>query len=158
MKSVIAELIGKYADQPGNLIAAVEGLKDSELDKRLGEGKWSIRQQVNHLADSEMNMVQRMKKIIAEDTPLLPAYDQDRWADSLFYSKSSVDDSVALFFMLRTSMTRVLKKMGDKDFDRCGIHTETGKVTLLSLLEDTVEHADHHVKMIGKIKSKFKIK
>lgn len=107
MKSKIAELIAKYADQPGDLIAAVEGLTETALDRNLERGKWSIRQQVNHLADCELNYVQRMKKVIAEDKPLLPAFESDKWAKDLFYNKSSADDSIALFFTLRTTMTRV---------------------------------------------------
>ncbi len=157
MKSRTAELIRKYLDGPGDLIAAVEGLTDAELDKRIEPGKWSIRQQVNHLADAEMNLIHRMKKVIAEDNPLLPAFDQDKWARSFFYDKASVDDSIALFFTLRTSMGPILKELKDKDFKRTGIHTEDGKITLFDLLEHTVEHAEHHTKMIDKIKRKFKI-
>ena len=158
MKSKIAGLISKYADQPGDLIAAVEGLSETELNNSLGRGKWSIRQQVNHMADCEINYVQRMKKVIAEENPLLPVFESDKWAKSLFYDKSSVDDSIALFFTLRTIMTRVLRGLRDKDFDRSGIHTEDGKVTLLEFLERAVEHADHHTKAIEKVKRKFKIK
>ncbi|MGO9480862.1 MAG: DinB family protein [Candidatus Kryptoniota bacterium] len=158
MKSNIGELIKKYFDQSGDLIAAVDGLKNSELDKRIEPGKWSIRQQVNHLADCEINMVQRMKKVIAEENPLLPVFDQDKWAHNLFYDKVSVDDSLALFFTLRASMTTVLMELKAKDFEKTGIHTEDGKVTLLNILEHAVEHADHHMKMVAKIKGKFKIK
>ncbi len=158
MKSKIAELIVKYSNQPGDLIAAVDGLTYSELDKRLKPGKWSIRQQLSHLADSEMNMVHRMKKVIAEDNPLLPAFDQDKWTDRLFYDKASVDDALAMFFTLRAAMVPILKQLSVKDFDRNGIHTEDGKVTLLRLLENAVEHAEHHTKMVEKIRRKFKIK
>ena len=38
MKSKFAEFIRKYLDQSGDLIAAVEGLTDSELDKRIEPG------------------------------------------------------------------------------------------------------------------------
>jgi len=158
MKPKIAALISKYADQSGELISTIEGLTDSQLDKSLERGKWSIRRQVNHLADSEINMVVRMKRVISEDLPLLPAYDQDKWADRLFYDGSSVDDSVAVFFTLRISMARVLRELKDKDFERFGIHTNNGKMSLLDLLEDTVEHFANHTKTIEKIKRKFNIK
>ncbi len=158
MKSKIAQLIVKYSDQSGDLIAAVQSLTESEFDKRIERGKWSIRQQVNHLADCEMNIVHRMKKIIAEDNPLIPAFDQDKWANRLFYDKASVDDSIAVFFTLRTTMLPILKGLREKDFDRTGIHTENGKVTLLYFLEQAVEHVEHHTKMIEKTKRKFKIK
>jgi uncharacterized damage-inducible protein DinB len=158
LKPRFAALIARYSDQPGDLISAVEGLSDAELDKRLASGKWSIRQQVNHVADCELNYVQRMKKVIAEDTPLLPAFESDGWANSLFYQKSSVEDSVALFFTLRVNMTQVLRQLSDGEFARYGIHTDDGKVSLLDILEVAVEHADHHTKAIARIKRKFKIK
>ncbi len=158
MKSKAAELIRKYSDGPGDLIEAVDDLADAELDKRIKLGKWSIRQQVNHLADAEMNLIQRMKKIIAEDNPLLPAFDQDKWAQSFFYDRGSVDDSLALFLTLRASMVPVLNRLKDRDFERTRIHTEDGKVTLFNFLEPTVEHADHHIKIIEKTKRKSKIK
>ncbi len=157
MNSEIAGMISKYSDQPGDLIDAVEGLTDTQLDKNLERGKWTIRQQVNHIADCEINYVLRMKKVIAEDRPLLTVFESDKWAQSLFYDRSSVDDSIALFFTLRTSMVRVLRGLKDRDFDRFGIHTEDGKVTLLQFLERAVEHADHHTKLIAKIKRKFGI-
>jgi len=158
MNDKLTRLIGKYSHQSSDLVTMTKGLSGSDLDKRLERGKWSIREQLNHLADCEMNYVQRMKKVIAEDKPLLPAFDQNGWAKNLFYNNSSADDSIALFSMLRTTMARVLKELSDKDFERVGIHTEDGKVTLLSFLEKDIEHADHHARMIKEIKKKFKIK
>jgi uncharacterized damage-inducible protein DinB len=55
-------------------------------------------------------------------------------------------------------MVPVLKQLGVRDFDRNGIHTEDGKVTLLELLEHAIEHAEHHQKMVERIRRKFKIK
>jgi uncharacterized damage-inducible protein DinB len=158
MKREFAELIATYSNQSGDLIVAVEGLTGLELDRRLEAGKWSIRQQLNHLADCELNYVHRMKKVIAEDAPLVPAFESDKWAKRLSYDQSSAEDSIALFFTLRASMAPVLRELGDKDFERFGIHTEDGKVTLLSLLERAIEHTNHHMKAIEKIKRKFKIK
>ncbi len=158
MKSKTIALIRRYENGPGDLIAGLDGLSDRDLDRRLAPKKWTIREQVHHLADAELNLVCRMKKIIAEDNPLLLAYDQDVWAGSLNYSGTSVENSIALFYTLRASMTPVLKGLKDGDFSRTGIHNETGKVTLLSVLEHTVEHFEHHLKLIEKTKRKYKIR
>jgi len=157
MKPKIAALLAKYESGSGELIEVIDGLTDGDLSKRLEPKKWSIREQVHHLADAELNMVQRMKKVISEESPLLPAYDQDKWADNLSYDKGSVEASIAVFYSLRGSMALALRKLHDKDFDRVGIHTEDGKVTLLELLEHSIEHSDHHIGMIRKIIKKHKL-
>ncbi len=157
MSTRTISLIRRYENGPGDLIAGVDGLSDRDLDRRLASKKWTIRQQVHHLADAELNLVYRMKKIIAEENPLLMAFDQNEWADSFLYTKTSVEGSIALFYTLRASMTPVLKSLKDSDFSRTGIHNENGKVTLLGVLEHTVEHFEHHLGVIEKTKRKYKI-
>lgn len=150
-------MIHRYENGPGDLIASVDGLSDRDLDRRLAPKKWTIRQQVHHLADAELNLVYRMKKIIAEENPLLMAFDQNEWADTLLYTKTSVEGSIALFYTLRASMTPILKSLEDSDFSRTGIHNQSGKVTLFGVLEHTVEHFEHHLATIEKTKRKYKI-
>ena len=158
MKSKTMALIRKYENGPGDLIAAVDGLNESQLDRRLSPGKWSIRQQINHLADSELNMVHRMKKVLSEDSPLLMAFDQDKWAKRSSYENLSAENSVALFYTLRAAMVPILKSLQEKDFERFGIHSENGKVSMKDLLEDAIEHSEHHTKQIESIKRKHKIR
>ncbi len=157
MSSKILSLIRRYENGPGDLIASVDGLSDRDLDRRLAPKKWTIRQQVHHLADAELNLVYRMKKIIAEENPLLMAFDQNEWAATLLYTKTSVEGSIALFYTLRASMTPVLKSLKDSYFSRTGIHNESGKVMLFGVLEHTVEHFEHHLATIEKTKRKYKI-
>ncbi len=158
MSSKTIALIRRYENGPGDLIASLDGLSDGDLDRKPAPKKWTIRQQVHHLTDAELNLVGRMKKIIAEDNPLLMAYDQDKWADSFLYTNTAVENSIALFYTLRASMTPVLKSLKDADFSRTGIHNENGKMTLMEVLEHTVEHFEHHLKAIEKTKRKYKIK
>jgi DinB superfamily len=158
MSSKTVALIQRYENGPGDLIASLDGLSDKDLDRRPEPKKWTIRQQVHHLTDAELNLVSRMKKIIAEDNPLLIAFDQDKWADSFLYTKTSVEDSIALFYTLRASMTPILKSLKENDFARTGVHNQTGKVTMMGVLEYTVEHFEHHLKAIEKTKRKYKIK
>ncbi len=157
MSSKAFSLIRRYENGPGDLIASVDGLSDRDLDRRLAPKKWTIRQQVHHLADAELNFVYRMKKIVAEENPLLIVFDQNNWAESFLYTRTSVEGSIALFYTLRASMTPILKSLKDSDFSRTGIHSESGKVTLFGVLEHTVEHFEHHLAAIEKTKRKHKI-
>jgi hypothetical protein len=48
-------------------------------------GKWSVRGVVQHLADSELVGGWRLRMVLSHDRPLLKGYDQDRWANGLWY-------------------------------------------------------------------------
>ena len=48
------ELVNQYKDGYRVVIEALERISDRELDARTAPGKWSAREIVHHLADSEM--------------------------------------------------------------------------------------------------------
>src|SRR5688572_6255981 len=56
-------------------------------------GKWSIREVVQHLADSELVAGYRLRMVMAHDRPVLIGYDQDLWASRLRYSDVDVPDA-----------------------------------------------------------------
>ena len=74
------ECIATIRALPAKLETAIGNLSEAQLDMPYGEGKWSPRQVVHHLADAHMNAVSRMKLVFTENKPILKPYDQDKWA------------------------------------------------------------------------------
>ena len=64
-------LIAKYREGPAEVDRALDGITDDELDFRIAEGEWTPREVVHHLADSEMTSAIRIRRLIAEDEPVL---------------------------------------------------------------------------------------
>lgn len=58
----------------------VDTLGDEELRKTYRNGSWTVRQLVHHIADSQLNMYQRLKLALTDDNPKVPAFIQDKWA------------------------------------------------------------------------------
>ena len=77
------ELIAQYKDGYRVVAEALVRATPEELDAKPAPGKWSARQIVHHLADSEMSAAVRFRLLIAEDRPAIKGYDQDRFADRL---------------------------------------------------------------------------
>lgn len=50
----------------------VDGLSETELKKTYREGSWNVRQLVHHIADSQLNMYQRLKLALTDDNPTVP--------------------------------------------------------------------------------------
>jgi hypothetical protein len=103
---------------------------------------------VIHLADAETVYTDRMKRVIAEENPTLLAYDENKWANGLAYGEQSAEDAATIVELLRRQLGRVLVKLSPEAFERTGQHTETGRKTLVQLIDGANRHLDHHLKFI----------
>ena len=63
------QLIAQYRDGYRAVAEALLKITPEELDGRPGPGKWTAREIVHHLADSEMTAAVRLRRLLAEDRP-----------------------------------------------------------------------------------------
>src|SRR4051812_11876203 len=80
-----SEIISTYINDiytfPDRLRKEVENLSDEQLDTEYRPNGWTIRQVVNHCADSHMNSLVRFKLALTEDKPIIKPYFEERWAE-----------------------------------------------------------------------------
>src|SRR5262245_9510093 len=128
-----APIVDRYAAGGPLIIYAIAGLSPEQAKARVGPGRWSIAQLVAHLLDADLVLADRMKRVIAEDEPLLQAFDENRWIDRLGSQEMPIEEAVNLLIANRQWMTRLLRHCTEADFGRAGIHTEAGRKTLAEL-------------------------
>src|SRR3954451_2540764 len=119
------KLIAQYQAGYGEVVKALEGATEAELDRRPAPEKWSSREIVHHLADSEMTSAIRLRRLIAEDGPLVQGYDQEEFARRLFYDRP-IDASLAAFKAARESTAEILDRLTPEQWAREGTHSEAG--------------------------------
>ena len=142
------EVIDRYALGPELLRYAAQGLTPEQEQARPGPGAWSIAELVAHLLDADLVLAERMKRLIAEDSPTLPAFDENAWITRLDSNAMPVDEAVALFAANRRWMARILRAQDEAGFARSGTHSEKGKQTLAEVLVYATNHLDHHLKFL----------
>jgi len=141
-------LIAQYNDGYRVVAEAVAGATDAELDARPAPGKWTAREVVHHLADSEMTAAVRLRLLVATDNPEIVGYDQDQFARALYYDRP-IAASLDAFKAARRSSGEILERMTDADWARAaGTHTEHGPFTAERWLELTSAHAHAHAAQI----------
>jgi len=148
MDRLLIDLLDTYAGQADNLTKSIAGLTREELLAFPVPGTWSIQQIVLHLVDSDLVHSDRMKRVIAEDKPLLIGYDESKFAARLHYDAQDITLACEIFSRNRHQMAGLLRHLVDADFQRVGIHNERGKVTLADLISGDVDHLSHHLKFI----------
>jgi hypothetical protein len=85
-----------------------------------------------------------MKRIIAEDNPLLIGYDETLFADRLGYERLDVSLACELFRLNRELTTQILRGQSEAAFTRTGVHNQYGKQSLLDLVNTYGGHLEHH--------------
>ena len=144
----LAPLIEAYQSAPRTARAAVAGMTAEQLRARPVAGRWSTLEVVCHLADSDLAWAHRIKRVIAEDRPLIIGYDESRFAAALAYHQRDPAEELALLEQGRTQVARILRNLTDAALARVGVHSERGLVTLEQMLQAMIDHIPHHVKFI----------
>jgi hypothetical protein len=145
-------LIAQYESGYDTIVAALADITDVEWDAREAPGEWSPRQVVHHLADSEMTSAIRVRRLIAEDNPAIVGYDQDMFADRLFYDRP-VEASLAAFKAARDSTVPILRLLDEAQWQRAGTHTESGRYSVDDWLQIYADHADIHADQIRRARA-----
>jgi hypothetical protein len=139
-----AACIDAVAQAPVRIRAAVDGLRDTDLQRTYRDGGWTIRQVVHHVPDSHMHAYVRFKFALTEDAPRIKAYDEQRWAGMADVRTVPVGVSVDLLDALHQRWVAVLRTMSDDDFLRTYEHPELGMVRLYDALALYAWHGRHH--------------
>jgi hypothetical protein len=142
-----AKLIDRYKDGYRVVAEALVGAKDEELDARPAPGKWSAREVVHHLGDSEMTAAVRLRMLLAVDGVTIQGYDQDAFARRLHYDRP-LEASLEAFKAARRSTAELLDLMTEQDWAREGTHTEAGHYGTARWLEIYADHAHKHAEQI----------
>ena len=81
-----ASLITRYKEGHRAVMDAFRGVSEAELD-RSASGEWTPRQIAHHLADSEMTSAMRLRRLIAEESPVIHGYDEVEFAIKLTFDR-----------------------------------------------------------------------
>jgi hypothetical protein len=141
------ELIDKYKDGYLVVAEALAGIDDAQRDAHPAPGKWSPREIVHHLADSEMTSAVRLRRLLAEDRPEIHGYDQEEFARKLYYDRP-YEKSLEAFRYARETTAEILDRMTPAEWAREGTHSEHGRYTIERWLEIYADHAHNHALQI----------
>ena len=141
------KLVDRYKDGYRAVSDALRGAKDEDLNARPAPGKWSAREIVHHLGDSEMAGAFRLRLLLAIDNVELLGYDQDLFAKRLYYDRP-IEASLEAFKAARMATAELLDRMTDEQWTRQGTHTEAGPYPVTKWLEVYGNHAHAHAEQI----------
>lgn len=133
--------IAHYTDK---LRETVAHLDDDELAKTYREGAWNVRQLVHHIADSQLNMYQRLKLALTDNNPTVPSFNQDKWA-VLPDTELPVESSLMILEGINERVVALGKTITPSQLTRTFTHEENGTITVAKKLAKLAWHENHHL-------------
>jgi hypothetical protein len=142
-------LIARYAEGPEVVATAFAAVPPDRIDVTVIPGEWTPRQIVHHVADSETNAYLRVRRLLAEDQPVITGYDQEEYARKLHYDRP-VEASLAVTRAVRAATVQLLATLSEEEWAREGTHSESGRYTMDDWLRTYAAHCHLHAAQIRK--------
>lgn len=141
---------------PKKLIRETEHLSDEQLNTPYRPGGWTVRQVVNHCADSHMNAIIRHKLALTTHNPTINPYPEALWAEMADSKNMPIRAALLTIEGLHERWGVVLRSLNDEQWKRVFIHPEKGrKFTIQESAGAYAWHANHHLAHITQLKKKL---
>lgn len=123
---------------------AVDSLNDEQLNKTYREGAWTVRQLVHHIADSQLNMYQRLKLALTDDNPTVSAFDEEKWAVQPD-TELPVESSIRILEGINERIIALGQTLTGEQLARAFTHQVNGKITVAKKVAKLAWHEEHHL-------------
>ena len=131
--------------QAAEVRRALGAVPESRAGYRYAEGKWSIREVLGHLTDTERVFGYRALCVGRGDPTPLPGFDQDVFSASAFHDACPLASLLDEFELVRRSHLLLFRHLPADAWTRIGVANES-PVSPRALAYDLAGHVIHHLK------------
>lgn len=125
----------------------LKDLTEEQADFSYGMGKWTIKEVVGHIADTERIMGYRLLSFARGETAELPGYDDNQYVRNAGFNAQSLQDLLGNFQIIRKSTLQLIKTLPSEAFLRRG-KANGSEVSVRALVYIIAGHELHHRNLI----------
>jgi hypothetical protein len=144
------DLVEMLRITPVLLRSLVSQVTDQQARVPPTEGDWSVVEIAAHLADADEKAIDRIRRMTAEDEPLIEGYDQVELAERRRYREMNLSDVLNRFDQLRAERVTLLEPLNAAAWERTGRHSQAGIITLYQLTLHMCRHDAIHLAQIAR--------
>lgn len=135
--------VGVLKRQVHVLRSTCAGMTDTEALTRYAAGKWSVKQMVGHLSDSERVFTYRLLRIARGDPTPLPGFDENLFVAEGDFERRSIRSLLQEFETVRAGTLRLVESLPPEAWTRRGVANST-ETTARAILFVLAGHVEHH--------------
>jgi len=140
----IIQTLGQQLEETLSLLGSIS---ESQASHRYAPGKWSIKEVVGHIIDSERLFACRALRFARNDKAALAGFDQDEYVQNGGFDERKLADLAEEFSHVRRANMLLFASLGDEPLGRRGIANEV-EVSVRALLYIIAGHERHHAEVL----------
>ncbi len=145
MPTTVAEAVDKYGKR---IVSFFKDLSVDKADHRYAEGKWSLKEMLQHIIDAERIFTYRTLSIARKDQAPLPGFDENAYAANSKADQRSWQSLLEEFEAVRQATDILLKTFDDEQLAQSGI-TNQNPTTVHSICYVIFGHILHHINIVN---------
>ncbi len=147
--SLVAEkdVVAAIEYQIDDTTSLLEGLSEETGTFRYAEGKWSVKELIGHVIDTERIFAYRALRIARDDRTPIEGFEQDEYIQNADFDNRTIISLCREFEALRRSNILMLNSFSEAEWLRMG--TASGNaVSVRALAYIIAGHELHHIKIL----------
>ena len=140
-------LIDILQHQGGETVSLLRGISEEKSTFAYAPGKWTIREMLGHVTDTERVFTYRSLSFARADPSPLPSFDENVWAATSNAGLRPLEDLIDDFIAVRAATLALFRGLSAADFARGGV-ASGNPVTVRALAWITAGHERHHVNIL----------
>ena len=140
----------RLATQIECLPALLAGASGEALRRRTSSGKWSVHENLAHLARHHAVFLQRVRAVLAEERPKLARYASEEDPEWPAWAGLPTDEVLARLRALRRELLALVGALSDEQLARTAVHPTMGEMALPLWIEFFLLHEAHHLYVVMK--------
>jgi hypothetical protein len=141
------DIIAILEDQMVSTAALLAGLTEAQGGHRYAPAKWTLKEVVSHVADSERVFCYRALRFARGDSTPLPGFDQDSWVPEAACGQRTLVDIAEELRSVRAATLTFVRSLTDPMVLRGGTASDN-PLTVRSLAYIIAGHELHHLRVL----------
>ncbi|MEZ7497916.1 DinB family protein [Flavobacterium sp. Arc3] len=129
-----------------DFIKFVQNIPMNKFDYRYAEGKWTIKEIIQHLIDTERIFSYRAMRISRNDKTPLPSFEENDYVDNTNANERNLQGLLTEMALVRQSTIALFKSFSEEQLTRMGVASNSA-VSVRAIGFITIGHQKHHQKI-----------
>lgn len=143
----VGDILPLLERQVRDTVALLGGLNDKQALHRYAPGKWSVKEVLGHVIDSERVFAYRAMAFARGERQSLPGYDEDSWVAAASFDARPLPGLLDELQRVRAATVAMFAGMADETWNRVG--TANNRATSVRSMPFILAgHERHHVRIL----------
>jgi hypothetical protein len=142
-----SDILGTLDSQRRQMLLLLSGRDEADGDFRYAPGKWSVKELLGHVCDTERIFAYRAFRISRADTTPIEGFEQDDYVRNGPFAHRPLAEVIEDYIAVRRATLTLLRNLDDAAWKRCGTANKN-EVSVRAIAFTAAGHELHHRRIL----------